>query len=191
MYDLVTHIMGLHEAAFKYVDFIISTARFSTRAGTIRRIVEISEVLKEWKEKPRYVEMFVDDRKRDTLLPKNFLSGPRNLLKRLNTMDLSKVDVLAAAEKVGFISPARGGSALIPQLCKRVGMDEEDFLTGILAEARMKSDLLNLAKKSGESKYLELPFVNAAYNAYFSFVKQSSPDFKKILGDWRDWLKKI
>lgn len=191
MFDLVTHIMGLHEAAFKYVDFIISTGRFSTKDGTIRRIVEIAEVLKDWKEDPRYVEMFVDDRKRDVLVPKNFLRGNKALINRLNGADLSKVDVLGAARRVDFLPPARGGSQLIPRLCKRIGVDEEDFLKGILAEARMKSDILNLARRSGDTKYLELPFVNTAYNAYFSSFNRNAPDYKKVLGDWRAWLKKL
>jgi type IV secretory pathway ATPase VirB11/archaellum biosynthesis ATPase len=191
MFDLVVHIMGLHEAAFKYVDFIISTGRFSTKAGTIRRVVEIAEVLKDWKETPQYVEMFVDDRKRDTLIPKNFLKGNAGLLRSLNSTDLSKVDVMRAAKRVDFLPPARGGSQLIPRLCKRIGVDEDDFLAGILVEARMKSDILQLARKSGDQKYLELPFVNRAYNSYFSSVKRNAPDYRRVLEDWRAWLKKI
>ncbi len=191
MFDLVVHIMGLHEAAFKYVDFIISTARFTTKAGTIRRIVEIAEVRKDWKEIPEYVDMFVDDRKSDTLAPKNFLSGNKALINRLNGKDLSKVEPLQAAKKVDFLPPNKGGSHLIPQMCKRMGMDEEDFLKGILVEARMKSDILALARKSGDQKYLELPFISSGYNAYFNFVKRNATDFKRVLGDWRAWLKKI
>jgi type IV secretory pathway ATPase VirB11/archaellum biosynthesis ATPase len=191
MFDLIVHIMGLHEAAFKYIDLIISTARFSTPAGTVRRIVEVAEVLKDWKEEPRYAELFLDDRKRDTLVPGKLLTGSKRLIRRLNERDLSKVDVIAAAKKVRFLSPERGGSHLIPQICKRLAIDEDDLLTGILAEARMKSDLLMLAKKSGDASYLELPFVNAAYNAYFSSVKRNAPDYKRVMEDWRAWLKKL
>jgi hypothetical protein len=190
MFDLITHIMGLHRAAFRYVDFIISTARFSTPAGTIRRVVEIAEVLKDWKEEPSYVEMFVDDRKRDILVPKNFLRGPKSLIERLNARDLSKIDVLKTAKKVSFLPAARGGSRLIPRLCKRIGIDEEDFLLSVLAEARMKSDLLVLAERLGDNRYLELPFITEAYNTYFSTFKKHAPDFKRVLGDWWTWLKK-
>lgn len=191
MFDLIVHIMGLHEAAFKYIDLIISTARFSTPSGTIRRIVEVAEVLKDWREQPRYAELFVDDRKRDTLVPEKLLAGNKGLIKRLNERDLSKMDVIGAAKHVEFLPPERGGSQLIPQLCKRLAIDEDELLTSILAEARMKSDLLALAKKSGDTSYLELPFVNAAYNNYAAFVKRHAPNYKRVLMEWSVWLKKI
>jgi hypothetical protein len=191
MFDLIVHIMGLHEAAFKYVDFIISTARFSTPRGTIRRIVEVAEVLKEWKGEPRYAELFFDDRKRDTLVSGKLLSGDKRLIRRLNEGDLSKVDVLMAAKKVRFLPPERGGSRLISQLCKRLAIDEGDLLTGILAEARMKSDLLALARKTNDTSYLELPFTSAAYDAYFSSVKRNAPDYMRVMEEWRAWLKKL
>ncbi|MDI6883823.1 MAG: ATPase, T2SS/T4P/T4SS family [Hadesarchaea archaeon] len=191
MFDLIVHIMGLHEAAFKYIDLIISTARFSTPGGTIRRIVEVAEVLKDWREEPKYAELFVDDRKRDTLVPEKLLSGSKKLIKRLNARDLSKVDVIGAAKKIEFLPPERGGSQLIPQLCKRLAIDEDELLASILAEARMKSDLLGLAKKSGDPSYLELPFTNLVYNAYFSSVKRNAPNYKRVMEDWRVWLKKL
>jgi type IV secretory pathway ATPase VirB11/archaellum biosynthesis ATPase len=102
MFDLIVHIMGLHQATFKYIDFIISTARFSTPRGTIRRIVEISEVLKEWKDEPRYSEMFVDDRRQDRLVSSKLLSGPRELIKRLDSRDLSKLDMKEVVKRVTF-----------------------------------------------------------------------------------------
>ena len=118
MFDLVVKLMGLDEAAFKYMDFIISTARFSTPSGTIRRIVEIAEVLKHWESRPEYAEIFVDDRRRDTLVPVKFLRGDKNLINELNSYDLSDVDVLAAAEKLEFVPPEKGGSNVIPFVCK-------------------------------------------------------------------------
>jgi len=189
MFDLVVHIMGLHEAAFRYVDFIISTARFSTPSGTVRRIVEIAEVRKDWRGEPKYVEIFADDRKRDLLIPKNFLKGPKPLIKRLNSSDLSKIDILKSMKRVRFLPPERGGSHIIPQMCRRLGLDERDLLAEMLVEARVKSDLLNLSKRN--PSFLELPFVSRAYNAYFSSLKRHAPDFKRVLGDWRNWLKRV
>jgi len=190
MFDLIVHVMGLHEAAFKYVDLIVSTGRFSTSAGAVRRIVEIAEVRKDWREEPKYTELFADDRKRDLLQPKNFLRGNSRLLQSLNSVDLSKVDVLKAAKKLDFLPPEKGGSQLIPAMCQRMGITEDDFLKGILVEAKIKSDLLMLAKRTGKSSYLELPFVSSAYNVYFSSLKRNAPEFKEVLGDWRAWLKK-
>lgn len=190
MFDLIVHIMGLHQATFKYIDFIISTARFTSPSGTIRRIVEISEVLKDWRDEPRYSELFVDDRKRDQLVQSKLLTGPSRWLRRLNSRDLSQVDIKQAVKAVRFLPPEKGGSQLIPALCKRLAIDEEEFLGSILAEAKMKSDLLMLASSSGDSSYLELPFVSRAYNAYFYLQKQHAPDYSKVLEAWRSWLKK-
>ena len=189
MYDLIVHIMGLHPAAFKYVDLIVSTARFTTRSGTIRRIVEISEVLKEWKEEPEYVELFVDDRKRDVLVPEKLLNGGKALLERLNSFDLSKVQPEEVSKSVEFIPPEEGGSHLIPALCRRLAVDEREFMERVLAEARMKSDLLMLARKTENPELLELPFVSRAYGAFFSSVKRNAPDYGKVMEEWRTWLK--
>ncbi len=191
MFDLIVHIMELHEAAFKYIDLIISTARFSTPSGTIRRVVEVAEVLKDWRDEPKYSELFVDDRKHDTLVPEKLLAGNKRLIRRLNEKDLSKIDVVKVAKRVKFLPPERGGSQLIPQLCKRLAIDEDELLTSIIAEARMKSDLLALARKSKDPSYLELPFISSAYNAYFSSVKRNAPNYKQVMKEWQAWLKKL
>jgi type IV secretory pathway ATPase VirB11/archaellum biosynthesis ATPase len=191
MFDLVCHIMGLHEAAYKYVDLVVSTARFSTPGGTIRRVIEVAEVLKEWEDKPMYVELFTDDRKHDLLVPRNFLRGDRRLLERLNSFDLSKLNILDAAKRLDFLSPERGGSQLVPTMCKRFAIDELDFLMGILAEAKMKSDLLSLARRTGNASYLELPFVSRAYDVYFMLVKENAPEYGRVLNGWRSWLRAL
>ena len=191
LFDLICHTMGLDEAAFKYVDFIISTARFSTPAGTIRRVVEIAEVLKEWEGKPEYAEIFVDDRKRDSLLPKNFLRGEDKLINELNSYDLSKVNVVKATKQLEFVPPEDGGSWVIPFACKKLALNEGDLLMGILAEARMKSDLLSLARSRGDLGYLELPFVSAAYDVYFSLLKSHERDYWRVMEDWVMWLKSV
>ncbi|KUO40833.1 MAG: hypothetical protein AVW06_01935 [Hadesarchaea archaeon DG-33-1] len=181
--------MGLHEAAYKYIDLIISTARFSTPEGSIRRVTEIAEVSKDWADKPKYVDLFEDDRKHDLLIPAKFLRGSKRLIKQLNSYDLSHVNVTAAAKHVEFLPSERGGSYYIPAACERLAIEQRDFLTSILAEARMKSDLLMLARRTGNASYMELPFVSKSYDIYFALVKRHVPDYKKVLGGWRTWLK--
>jgi len=188
MFDLVCRIMGLHEAAYKYVDLVVSTARFSTPSGTIRRVIEVAEVLKDWEGKPRYAELFTDDRRRDLLVPKSFLRGDRRLLERLNSFDLSKLNLIDVAKRLDFLPPERGGSQLVPTMCKRFAINERDFLKGILAEAKMKSDLLGLARRTGDASYLELPFVSRAYDVYFTLVKENAPEYRRVLDGWRSWL---
>jgi type IV secretory pathway ATPase VirB11/archaellum biosynthesis ATPase len=189
MYDLICHIMGLHEAAYKYIDLIVSTARFSTQSGSIRRVTEIAEVLKGWEGEPDYIDLFEDDRKHDLLAPAKFLRGNKHLIKQLNSHDLSRIDVIAAAKRVEFLPPERGGSHYIPAACERLAIEQRDFLTSILVEARMKSDLLALSRRKANTGYLELPFVSEAYNVYFALVKKHAPDYKQVLEGWRTWIK--
>jgi len=189
MYDLICHIMGLHEAAYKYIDLVISTARFSTQGGSIRRVTEIAEVLKGWAGEPEYVDLFEDDREHDLLMQANFLRGNKRLMKQLNSYDLSHIDVVAAAKRVEFLPPERGGSNYIPAACERLAIEQQDFLTSILAEARMKSDLLALTRREGNTGYLELPFVSKAYDVYFALVKRHAPDYKQVLRGWNTWIK--
>ncbi|MEM2300189.1 MAG: ATPase, T2SS/T4P/T4SS family [Candidatus Hadarchaeales archaeon] len=186
---LVTHIMGLHPEAFKYIDLIISTARFSTRSGNIRRIIEIAEVRKDWKENPLYVEIFGDDRQNDILLSKNLFSGPKNLVFKWNSTDLSKLDLKSSARLLRFKAAEEGGSDLIPKLCKKQGMDLDEFLVKILAEAKLKSFLLVLSQKSGKNEYLELPFVTKAYGVYFSLLRKLENPVM-ALEEWKKWLQK-
>jgi type IV secretory pathway ATPase VirB11/archaellum biosynthesis ATPase len=189
MYDLICHIMGLHEAAYKYIDLVISTARFSTPAGSIRRITEITEVLKDWTGNPEYVELFKDDRKHDLLAPAKFLVGNKHLINQLNSDDLSRINVVTATKRVEFLPPERGGSCYIPAACERLAIEEKDFLASILTEAKIKSDLLALNRQNINGGYLELPFVSKAYNFYFALLKKYAPDYTQVLEDWHTWIK--
>ena len=132
---------------------------------------------------------FIDDRERDLLVPANIFKGSKRLLEHLNSYNLSSVDPVAASKRLKFASPEKGGSYYIPTMCQRLAIDPRDFLTGILAEARMKSDLLELAKRTGEAKYLELSFVSQAYDFYFAAVEHHAPDYEKALTDWQEWLE--
>lgn len=189
MYDLVCNIMELHEAAYKYVDLIVSTAKFDTPQGSIRRVTEIAEVLKDWNGKPEYVDLFADDRKRDLLMPVNILRGGKRLLAHLNSYDLSSVDPVAISKKVEFLSTEKGGSHYIPTTCQRLAIDPQDFLTNILTEAKIKSDLLKLARGTGNRMYLELSFISKAYDFYFAAVKRHTPDYGQVLVEWKKWLE--
>jgi type IV secretory pathway ATPase VirB11/archaellum biosynthesis ATPase len=190
MYDLVVHIMDLHPAAYRYIDLIVTTARFSTPSGTVRRIVEIAEVTKNWTDVPQYAVLFADNRKKDVLEAEGILSGNRRTINRLNDFDLHQLDPEEAAKEVSLTEPEKGGSHIIPALCRRLAIEERDFLTALLCEARMKSDLLMLSRNRKSPELLELPFVSAAYNAYFSSLKRNAPDYGKVMEEWRSWLKK-
>lgn len=148
MFDLICNIMELHKAAYKYIDLIVSTSKFETPNGTIRRITEISEILKDWQENPKYVQLFADNRSEDTLKPVNLLEGPEDLIERINSYDLTKLDIKKASKKLSFLPPEKGGSHNISRICKRLGLKKEKFLEKIFSEAKMKSNLLATEKKT-------------------------------------------
>ncbi len=189
MFDLVFNIMDLHESSYNYIDLIVETAKFETPDGTIRRITEVSEILNEWEEKPKYSKLFSDDRSEDLLKPVNVFEGPEGLLNEISSYDLSNVDLDKARKSLSFLSPGKGGSEYVPWLCKRLAIKKEDFLVQILSEAKMKSELLNKAIREGKEEILELPFVTRSYNKYFSELKKKSPDFKEVFLDWKSWLE--
>jgi len=76
-------------------------------------------------------------------------------------------------------------------MCKRFAINERDFLKGILAEAKMKSDLLGLARRTGDAGYLELPFVSRAYAVYFTLVNENAPAYGRVLNGWQSWLRAL
>ncbi|KUO42709.1 MAG: hypothetical protein APU95_01440 [Hadesarchaea archaeon YNP_N21] len=189
MFDLLCHIMGFHPTVYKYIDLVISTAHFQTSHGSIRRIVEVAEILKEWDNQPEYIDLFTDDRKHDILKHKNFLSGDKRLLRKLNSYDLTTLNFNQITKKVSLTPAEEGGSQYIQLACKRLAIEPQDMLAQIISEAMMKSDILFYSNKGEKGDYLELPFVSRAYSAYFSMVKRCAPDYKRVRGEWRAWMK--
>ena len=96
---------------------------------------------------------------------------------------------MAATKRVEFLPPEKGGSHYIPAACERLAIEQQDFLTSILAEAKVKSDLLALTRGKGNTVYLELPFVSKAYDVYFALMKRHAPDYKQVLRGWHTWIK--
>ncbi|KXB08881.1 hypothetical protein AKJ55_00340, partial [candidate division MSBL1 archaeon SCGC-AAA382M17] len=189
MFDLVCNIMDLHEAAYKYMDMIISTAKFETSGGTIRRITEISEILKDWENEPNYVSLFTDNREEDSLEPKNVFEGPKKWIDLVNSYDLSDLDLQKAAKKLRFLPPEKGGSRYIPKICENLAIEKESFMLQILTEAKMKSSLLMSAKEKEDMSYLELPFVSSSYGRYFSEIEKNGSDYDKAFSNWQNWLE--
>ncbi|MFW5932945.1 MAG: hypothetical protein ACOCSH_02225 [Candidatus Hadarchaeota archaeon] len=189
MFDLICNIMGLDEAAFKNVDFIVRTSKFESSSGTVRRVTEISEILKHWTNDPEYVTLFSDDRKEDFLKPENVLYGPEDLIRRVNSEDLREIDPFVMADSLDFLPSEEGGSKFIPRICDQFALDKRDFLIRILFEAKMKSELLMLAREIGDRRYLELSFVSDCYGEYFSLMSEYAPDYDSGFSEWREWLE--
>jgi len=183
MFELICHILGLPPAVYKHVDLVVGTARFRGREGTVRRVVELSEVRKEWREEPEYSELFSYSRREDLLLPSSLLGGRARTLRRLSSFELGEDEVEEGIRDLHFLPPEEGGSELIPFLCRRSGREEGEALQEILWEALVKARLVELSRS--DPSLLELPAVSRAYERYFSLVR------RKGVGraSFREWLK--
>ncbi|TDA32668.1 MAG: hypothetical protein DSO02_05100, partial [Hadesarchaea archaeon] len=182
MYELICRILGLSPAVYKHVDLVVGTARFRGKEGTVRRVVEVSEVRKEWKEEPEYSDLFSYDRRKDFLFPLSLLEGSERLLRRLSFRPRLE-EVRDAAKHLRFLPPEEGGSELVPSVCRREGKEEGEALKEILWEALMKTKLVELS--SEDPSLLELEGVTRCYGKYFSLVRREGVGEKTF----RTWLR--
>lgn len=174
---ILTEQMGLSQAEVRFLDLLISCAKFETSQGVVRRITEIVEVRRDGTQ----VELFSDDRVSDTLTSKILRGDPR-LLRRLDSKGLSDMDP-RALQGLELTPPEEGGSSLVFEAAKRLGLDLHEFLRTLLSEVVMKSTLVSLARERRQPAYLELPFVTAAYDYYFSLLKSGD-----ALARWKEWV---
>lgn len=177
MYELICHILGLPPAVYKHVDLVVVTARFRGREGTVRRVVEISEVRKEWREEPEYSELFSYDRRKDLLSPLSLLDG----------RPPSPGEVRKAVKRLRFRPPEEGGSELVPFVCRREGKEEEEVLEEILWESLVKAKLVELSKEN--PSLVELEGVTRSYGRYLSLVRERGVG-EETFREWLRWLKR-
>ncbi len=188
MFDLVCNIMGLHKSAYKYMDLFISTAKFDSSHGAVRRVTEISEVLKDWDEKPEYTTLMEDDRENDIIKPVNLFSGDSSKIAKISRHDISEIDVMDLAQNIRFTPPEEDGSRFIEKISDRLSIEKEELMKSILAEVRIKSDILKIYQNTGQKKYLELPFVSKAYDFYSASLDKNSRNYRKTISGFENWL---
>ncbi|MEM2977761.1 MAG: ATPase, T2SS/T4P/T4SS family, partial [Candidatus Hadarchaeales archaeon] len=186
MYELICRILGLPPAVYRHVDLVVGTARFRGKEGTVRRVIEVSEVRKKGGEEPEYSDLFSYDRKRDLLSPLSLLEGDRKILKELSSRRPGEAWVRKAARRLRFLPPEEGGSELVPFVCRREGREEEEVLEEILWEALVKARLVEL---SGEDPSLiELEGVTRSYGRYLSLVREQGAG-EGTFREWLGWLR--
>jgi len=168
--------MGLSDAEIRFLNLIIHCVKFETRKGIIRRITEITEVRKNGEQVP----LFVDDRRSDSLKSRVISGDPRTMQKldSKQPFEIESFDI----HGLRLIPPEEGGSFLLFHAAEKLGLDESELLQRILSEASMKSILVKLGREKSP-EYLELPFVTAAYDYYFSLKEEVNP-----LPRWKEWL---
>ena len=86
VYDRVVNDLDVPKGSFKVTDLIIIVNQIKSTTGLTRkrRIIQVTEVLKDWQDEPKFQDLMVYDAKRDELRPtKELLNGKSILLKQI------------------------------------------------------------------------------------------------------------
>ncbi|MCF7862310.1 Flp pilus assembly complex ATPase component TadA [Candidatus Woesearchaeota archaeon] len=83
VFDRVVNDLGVPPGSFKVTDLIIIVNQIKLPGGLkrVRRVLSVTEVLKNWKDEPEFQDLLVWDSQKDTLVPTdNLLNGKSILL---------------------------------------------------------------------------------------------------------------
>jgi len=172
VFDRVVNDLGVPRTSFKATDIIVVANPIKTPDGlsSVRRVLSITEVRKEWEEDPLreggFVDLMVYNPETDELEPTdNLLNGDSEVIKQI-------------AANV-----------------KEWAGDWDAVWENILLRKQIKEELVNLSNSLNRKDFLEAPFVissNDAFHKISDEVLKSGGilDSKKIMFRWKEWLKK-
>jgi type IV secretory pathway ATPase VirB11/archaellum biosynthesis ATPase len=86
VYDRVVNDLDVPKGSFKVTDLIIIVNQIKSTTGLSRkrRVIQVTEVLKDWQDEPKFQDLMVYDPKKDELVPtKELLGGKSILLKQI------------------------------------------------------------------------------------------------------------
>jgi type IV secretory pathway ATPase VirB11/archaellum biosynthesis ATPase len=172
VFDRVVNDLGVPRTSFKAIDLITICSRLKSPDGlhTFRRVVELTEVRKKWREDPleegAFVNLFEYSAKEDTLKPTETL--------------------------------LYGESYVLNEIAKRVREWKgkwDKVWDNILLRAKIKETLLDFAERLNRSEILEAEFSvksNEMFHLFSEEVKEEvgELDSKMIYDKWKNWLKK-
>lgn len=171
VYDRVVHDLGVPPASFKAIDVIITCLLLRSPDGLrrFRRVVELTEIRKRWREDPMAEGAFV------TLME---YSAKEDRLK--------PTDVLLEGE-----------SEVLDAIARRVREWRgrwDAIWDNILLRAKVKDSMLKLATELNRPEVLEAPWVVSSNQAFHLICEQvlqevGSLDSKLIYQRWLDWFR--
>jgi len=86
VYDRVVNDLDVPKGSFKVTDLIIIVNQIKSTTGLSRkrRVIQVTEVLKDWQDEPKFQDLMVYNPKKDELVPtKELLGGKSILLKQI------------------------------------------------------------------------------------------------------------
>jgi len=172
IYDRLVNDIGIPKTSFKATDIIIIANPIKSADGLhkMRRVLQITEVRKDWDNDPNSEGGFVDlmkyNAKTDTLEPTaELLNGESEILKEI-------------ASKV-----------------KEYTGDWDAMWENIELRAKIKGRIHDVAMETGLEDLMEAEFVIRANDRFHKIVervvkKLGREDTKEVYFEWNDWLKK-
>lgn len=172
VYDRVVHDLGVPPTSFKALDLITICNQLKSPDGLhrFRRVTELTEVRKHWKDDPLdeggFVNLMEYSAKEDRLKPTDTL-----------------ID---------------GESQVLNEIAKRVREwrgQWDAVWDNILLRAKIKETMVELAEKSGKSNLLEADYIVES-NGMFHLISEQvrdeigALDSKMIYDKWLEWFKK-
>ncbi|MCD4759981.1 type II/IV secretion system ATPase subunit [archaeon] len=172
VFDRVVNDLGVPRTSFKATDIIVVANPIKTPDGlkSVRRVLSITEVRKEWEEDPLreggVVDLMVYNPETDLLEPTdNLLNGDSEVIKQI----------------AGNVKEWAGNWDAVWE--------------NIMVRKEIKEELVKNANELKRKDLLEASFVLASNDAFHKISdevlsKTGELDNKKILFRWKDWLKK-
>ena len=172
VFDRVVNDLGVPRTSFKATDIIVVANPIKTPDGlkSVRRVLSITEVRKEWEKDPLaeggFVDLMVYNPETDELEPTdNLLNGDSEIIKQI----------------AGNIKEWAGNWDAVWE--------------NIQLRKSIKEDLVKVANDLDRKDILEAPFVIASNDAYHKISDEVLSRYgelnnKRILFRWREWLKK-
>ena len=172
VFDRVVNDLGVPKTSFKATDIIVVSNPIKTPDGlkSVRRVLSITEVRKEWEEDPLKEGAFVD-----------------LMVYNPETDELEPTDSLL-----------NGDSEIVKQIAANVkewAGNWDAVWENILLRKDIKNEIVEAYNKLKRPELLEAPFVISSNDAFHKIsdevlTKNEFLDNKKILFQWKDWFKK-
>jgi len=167
IWDRVVNDLGVPTTSFKATDFSIVSApiRFGGSLKRARRIVEVTEVKKEWNEDP---------------------------LRENGFLDWMRFD--AGRDELEFFEKAVGQSEWVKRVQKIRGLTVEQILSDINGRAESKNFLVELRRKHDLPRLLEADFTVRAHNKYLLMAERQreefgSVDYDALMAEYKQWVQ--
>lgn len=171
IFDRLVNDIGIPKTSFKATDIVVITNPIKSADGLhkLRRVLQITEVRKNWTDDPLTEGAFADLLKynatTDQLEPTaELLNGESDILKEI-------------ASKI-----------------KEYAGNWDAMWDNILLRAKINELILQRSKERKDSALLEAPFVLLCYDSFHKVVervikKRGRADSKEILFEWNEWFE--